>query len=259
MDSTNFSIPAKRQQRIVSYINEKSGAQIKELSDLCHVSEATIRRDLDELAQSGQVERTHGGAMAVSSTSFERYHSEKIKLMTAEKRRIAKRAAELVKDGDSVFLDSGTTAFFLAQHLTQHRNLTIITNNLDIAYAVQVHASSTMVVTGGIRRDNYSVLVGSTTESFIKSLYVDIAFMGSDAVNPRAGVFNSNFMEIGVKQEVAKCGKRLVLITDRSKFSRRALTKVCDLSAIDVVITDKGLEEDIRELLCEQISNVILV
>lgn len=252
-------LPATRQQKILGYIQEKGSAQVKELADYCHVSEATVRRDLDEMAQAGSIERTHGGAMIQSSTTFERVHREKMELMLPEKKRIAKMAASLVSDGESIFVDSGTTAFFLAQQLTAKKDLTVVTNNLDIACSVPLDGSSTMVITGGMRRENYNVLVGSTTEEFISGLYVDIAFLGCDAINSQSGVFNSNFLEIGVKKQITRIGKRLVLLTDHTKFRRNALAKVCNLRDIDVMISDKGLDGAIVREVEEAGPKVILV
>ncbi|MEG2258574.1 MAG: DeoR/GlpR family DNA-binding transcription regulator, partial [Oscillospiraceae bacterium] len=124
-----------RQQDIMKQVNKEGNVLIKDMAVECKVSEATIRRDLDELTASGLIERIHGGAVRLSSTTFERYHSEKMKTMLNEKRKIASYAASLVENGDSIFLDSGTTTFFLAHELANHSDLTVITNNIDIAYS----------------------------------------------------------------------------------------------------------------------------
>lgn len=256
---SNFLIPAQRQKWILEYVETHNSIQIKEASEICKVSEATIRRDLDDLAAEGLLERTHGGAILNRGTSFEQIQREKMQVYLPEKSRIAKAAVELIKEGDSIFLDSGTTAFFVAQQLANIRNLTVITNNLDIAYSVSLHPTSTLIVTGGVRRDGYSVLAGSMAEEFINGLYVDVVFVGGDAVSAKFGVYNSNFMEIGVKRSIIDCGKRRVLIVDHSKFERKALTKVCDIEKFDTLITDKEISEEVREILENKISNLIIV
>lgn len=259
MNQTNNSIPAGRQQKILDFLSGSDSISIKEAAELCCVSEATARRDLDDMALAGLLERTHGGAILHRGTGFEAIYTEKKSVMIPEKKRIAKAAAELIRDGDSIFLDSGTTAYMLAEQLSTVKRLTVITNNLDIAYAVRLDPTSIMIVTGGVRRDGYSVLVGDIGEELIKKLYVDIAFLGADAVNVDKGVFNSNFMEIGMKKSILNSGKKRVLISDCSKFSQKALTKVCDIEDFDCIITDEGIGEEKRKVLEEKVPHLIVV
>lgn len=258
MDQT-ITIPAKRQQIIMDYLAAKRSITIKEAAALCEVSEATARRDLDDMAGEGLLERTHGGAVLERGTGLEKVHGEKMKVMIPEKTRIAMEAAKMVKDGYSIFLDSGTTTLLLARQLHAFQNLTVITHNLDIAYRVKLDATSTMVVTGGMRRDGYSVLVGPIAEETTRKLSVDIAFLGADAINPKAGVFNSNFLEIGIKRSIIACGENRVLLSDHTKFDRKALTKVCDIEEFDTIITDNGVSEEVKRVLEKKVSRLILV
>lgn len=248
-----------RQHRILDYINRNGSAQIKELNTVHEVSEATIRRDFDDMARMGLIERVHGGAVRVNSTTFERAHSEKMTLMLSEKMRIAAYAASLVENGDSIFLDSGTTTYFIARELYQHQDLTIVTNNLDIAQSVQFDPTTSLIVTGGMRREQYSVLIGSLAEQSIRDFCVDKAFMGCDAIDPAAGVYNTNFLEVGVKRRIVKCGKKTILVTDSSKFYRKALAKVCDLDEIDMIVTDDGLDDEIAQEIRKSIPDTICV
>lgn len=242
------TIPAERQKQIVDYINKTGSAQIKALSEDQGISEATIRRDLDDLAALGVIQRTHGGAVVLnSSTSFEHKHSEKMNLKITEKRAIAKAACDLVKDGDTIYLDSGTTTYFISQNLGRFKNLTVITHDLQIANTGVLHPTSTLIVTGGIRRAEYSVLVGSMTENFIKSLKVNKVFLGADAIDVSSGVFNANFLEVEIKRLLLTIGKHIILVTDASKFSRTALAKVCDIHQIEQIITDKSLPAPMQE------------
>ena len=248
MTQFTTSIPAQRQQQISDYLKSKFSISIKEASELCNVSEATARRDLDDMAAAGLLERTHGGAVLHKGTGFEEYHDEKMKAMIPEKTRIAREAVRLIKDGDSIFLDSGTTTLLL-----------VVTNNLDIASTVKLDNSSTMIVTGGVRRDGYSVLIGDIAEELVRKLYVDIAFVGADAVNSKSGVYNSNFMEIGIKKSMIASGKRTVLLADHSKFKQKALAKICDIEEFDTIITDSGIEKETREYLDKKIPHLIVV
>ena len=238
-------IPAERQKKMIEYIVAHTSAQIHELSEQFNVSEATVRRDLDELDRQGALRRTHGGAIKMDrSTSYEHMYSEKIGLMAHEKQRIAQRAAQMVRPGDTVMIDSGTTTFFIAQALSAHENLTIITNDLYIAFQTPIHPSSTLIVTGGMRRQGRQELVGTVPENFIRETRVDIAFIGVDGIDMTGGVTNANFAEVGVKRLMLKAGMRSVIAADHSKFGRVALARICELSEADTILTDNGLEEE---------------
>lgn len=255
------TLPIERQDSILQYIRTHGSAQIKELSVLMGVSEATIRRDLDELDHSGKVERTHGGAICNhNGTSFERKHEEKMSIMEEEKRRIAQAAASFVSEGDTIFLDSGTTTFLLGTLLSDIPNLTIITYDIIIAYSLALHPTSTLIVTGGVRRSGYNnVLIGVQTENFLRDLHVDKTFLGADAIDINFGVSNSNYMEAEVKKQAAKIGRHTFLLTDHSKFGNTALSKVCSLDEIDVLITDKNTPQSFVNPLKKAIKKVLFV
>lgn len=238
-------IPAERQKKMIEFIEANTSAQIHELAQRFHVSEATVRRDLDDLDKQGALRRTHGGAIKVDrSTSYEHMYSEKITLMTEEKQRLAERAAQMVHHGDTVMIDSGTTTFFIAQALARHENLTLITNDLYIAYQTPIHPSSTLIVTGGMRRQGRQELVGTVPENFIRDTHVDIAFVGVDGIDLTGGATNANFAEVGVKRLMIQSGMRSVIVADHTKFGRVALARICNLDEADLILTDSGLDED---------------
>ena len=239
-------IPAERQKKMMEYIEAHTSAQIHELAERFHVSEATVRRDLDELDQQGVLRRTHGGAIKMDrSTAYEHMYSEKIGLMTDEKHRIAERAAQMVHPGDTVLVDSGTTTFFIAQALSRHENLTLITNDLYVAYQTPIHPSSTLIVTGGMRRQGRQELVGTMPENFIRDTHVDAAFIGVDGLDVISGATNANFAEVGVKQLMLKAATRSVIVADHSKFGRVALARICDLNEPSLILTDTGIDKEL--------------
>lgn len=246
-----MAIPAQRQQNIINYLNSNYSITVQQAADLNHVSIATTRRDLDELGRLGLLRRTHGGGVLndQDSASSELFHNDKMKLMVSEKSRIAEKAAQIIPDGSCIFLDSGTTTLFLARQLKDRKKLTVITNNLDIACNIILDASSTLVVTGGTRRQNYNVLVGAPAEEFVTGIRVDMVFFGADAIDPRNGLYNSSFTEIGIKRAMLTCGDRRILLADHTKFGRRAIAKICDLEEFDLIITDTGIDADTEAAL----------
>lgn len=256
---TSTSIPAQRHQLIQEYLLTHTGISIKEAASLCNVSEATARRDLDDLAAEGILDRTHGGAVIHKGTALEEYQGKKMSVMVDEKKRIAKAAMQFIKDEDSIFLDSGTTCLFLGYELQPFQRLTVITNNLSVASSVLLDTTSTMIVTGGVRRDGYDVLIGDITEKLIREFNVDITFVGADAVSVENGVYNSCCLEVGVKKSIITSGKKKILLADHSKFEKTSLIKICDIESFDVVITDDKIEENIRKILEKKAINLLIV
>lgn len=262
MEQKPTIIPAGRQQKIMEYIKEHGNAQIKELADYLAVSDATVRRDLDDLDAQGLLMRTHGGAMRKNddTASFERQHKDKMMIMMHEKKRIAKMAATLIHEGETILLDSGTTSYYLVNEISQIPNLTVITYDLFIGSNLTLHPSSTMIITGGIRRQGYNnVLWGSMVEDYIRSIRVDKAFLGADAIDIDFGISNTNVLEAGAKKLLVGAGKQVILIADHSKMDRMALVRICDLTEIDAIIIDKNIEEGSLARLKEKIKKVHLV
>ena len=241
----SYAVPAERQEQILQYIKARGSGQIKNLAEWVGASEATVRRDLDELDRAGKIERTHGGAVLTRfGTSFERQHEEKVSLMQEEKQRIARQAAGYIREGDTVFVDSGTTTYCLKNALQDIPNLTVFTYDLIIAHTLELHPTSSLIVTGGIRRPGFhSVLTGSPVMDFLKNIRVDKVLLGVDAVDLQYGVSNSNFPEAQIKQQLLQISKKSYLLTDHTKFGTVAMARVCPLEAIDTLITDSGASE----------------
>ncbi len=245
---------------MIEYIMVNKSAQIHELAARFSVSEATVRRDLDDLDRQGLIKRTHGGAIKLDrSTSFEHVYSEKLNLMPDVKHRLAKRAAAMVQNGDTVLIDAGTTTYYIAQALVKHEELTLITNDLYIAHNVQIHPSSTLIVTGGTRRQGRQELVGSLTENFIRESHVNVAFIGADGIDVEHGVTNANFAEVGIKRLMLAAGMRTVLAVDHSKFGKVALAKVCDMADFTTILTDSGLDDDMLEQIARMPVELVMV
>ncbi len=246
-------IPAERMKQILAFIEEKGSVQVKELAGFQQVSEATIRRDLIELEQQGTIRRTHGGAVIVTrSTSYERVYQDKTMLQAAEKKRIGVAASRYISNGDTIFLDTGTTIYQLGRALHEKQNLTVITNDLCIASSVVLHPSSELIVTGGVRRECFNVLIGSITENFVRNLRLDKVFLSADAVDVEFGVSNANFIEAEIKTVAVHAGKEVILLADKTKFGKTALKRVCTLSEVDRIISDTGLSPAIVSQMAER-------
>lgn len=230
---------------------KKSGrVNVLDLAQELVVSTATIRRDLSELEKQGMIRRTHGGAVLENvSTTFEYQYRDKLTFHMEEKQRIALQAVREIQDGDSIFLDSGTTTYQIALRLAEKKNLTIITYDMSIAVALNSHPSAQVIVTGGVVRSGYNVLLGSITEKFIQNMMVDEVFLSADGVDPAFGISNANYMEAGEKSLLMEAGKRKILVADRSKFGKVTVSKITDLNRLDLIITDRDLSVSVAEAI----------
>lgn len=238
-------LPERRRRQLLEYVKDHGAGNVLDLAESLGVSVATVRRDLLELERRGQIERTHGGAVPVhAGMNFEPYYSDKAKRQAKAKRAIAMEAARLVKSGDVVILDSGSTTHALAMALRETANLTIVTTDIKIAYDLAGHASMDVIVVGGrVRPELYSI-IGHFADSNLADVHADVAFVGADAISIEAGLTNATLEEVPVKRRVIRAADRTVLIADHTKFDRVSLARVAPLSDFHHCITDSGVDTE---------------
>ena len=233
---------------IMEKLNKYGRVDVQEIAQELDVSTATIRRYFNELEKQGRLRRVHGGAvLSTVSTTFEYLYHAKVALRMDEKKRIAIQAAEEIQDGDAIFLDSGTTTYQIAMCLSDKKELTVITYDMSIATVLNNHPSIQVILTGGMVRQGYNVLVGSITENFIRNMMVDKVFLSADAIHTDFGISNANYVESGIKALLVKAGKKVILVADHTKFDKIAVSKFCSLSEIDMCITDNEISRSMAE------------
>jgi DeoR family transcriptional regulator, aga operon transcriptional repressor len=230
-----------RQAEILQRVNKEGYVEAKALAEQLAVDISTVRRDLDLLARTGQVRRTHGGVRPVLAAVVEIPYARKQAEHRPQKQAIAELAAMHVNDGDTVILDSGSTTYEVAEAISHRQDLTVITNDLRICNFVITLARARLLVTGGERLDSAFTLVGEHAIRFFDSYAADVAFLGADAVDSRAGITNTNTAEVPVKRAMAAAADTTILVVDSSKFGHRALAKVASLDEIDSIVTDEGV------------------
>ncbi|WP_292897981.1 DeoR/GlpR family DNA-binding transcription regulator [Nitratireductor sp.] len=231
--------PQKRQQQMIDLIVDRKRVSNADLSAILGISLPTVRRDLVVLEQAGVVTRTHGGAVArgVGEDGTEPLFLEKLRQNQSLKQRIGQAAAGKVLDGQVVLLDSGTTALATA-HALAGRRVTVVAIDLKVAEAASIGATEVHIV-GGRVRNGYFSLVGNWSKDALSSIKADICFLAADAVD-HEGVTTATFEEAETKRIAMERSKRVVVITDHSKFGKRAFAQVCGLEAVDELITDRG-------------------
>ena len=215
---------------------------VSELNDLLGVSEATIRRDLDELDETGSVLRTHGGAVKAERVGREPPLHERHAAMALEKALIAKRAAELVRPGDTVFLGSGTTVEPMAEHLASIGNLTVISNSLPVINTLSNEDSISLIVIGGSFRQSELSMVGPAAVEAIRIFRADHVFMGVRAIDVRHGFTGDAIDEAMTDRAILEIGSHAVVLADSTKFGGVSTVFLAPLDAVDLVITDGGLD-----------------
>jgi DeoR family transcriptional regulator, aga operon transcriptional repressor len=239
----------ERRRAILEIVNRDGRVLVAAIAQHFETSQVTIRKDLEILHSHGLVHRTHGGALPSREGALEDPSlREKEKLHRKEKTHIAHAAAGMVAEGQVVILDSGTTATAVARELRKFRNLTIITNAVNIA-AELAGDSVEVILTGGTLRKNSFSLVGPIAEETLRRLHADILFLGVDGFDVHYGLSTPNLLEAKVNRVMVEVAKRTVAICDSSKFGRRSLSLIVPSSGLHEVITDRGVaNSDLKAL-----------
>jgi DeoR family transcriptional regulator of aga operon len=239
----------ERRREILDIINNEGRVVVKDLARHFDTSRVTIRNDLEILHSQGLVHRTHGGALPIQvGALLDPSLREKEKLHRLEKQHIAEAAVALVKEGESVVLDSGTTTTAVARALRKFRILTVITNAVNIA-AELAGTSIEVILTGGTLRENSFSLVGPLAEDSLRRLSADIFFLAVDGFDVRFGLTTPNMLEAKVNRVMMEIARQTVVVCDSSKFGRRSLSLIAPPGAIQQTITDGRIPKtDLRTL-----------
>jgi DeoR family transcriptional regulator of aga operon len=253
-------IGEERRALILKKLSENRYVQVSDLAEEFEVTTVTIRRDLDEIEAEGLCIRKRGGAIRVNpGVTMEMPYDIKRLEMVAEKERIARTALDLIDDGDTFILDAGSTTYALALLLNTKIQITVVTNDLKIAVKLAENPKINLICTGGVARTSVFSLQGAVAESFIRNIKVDKTFMGADAIHADGTISNVNIEEVSIKQAMIKAADQTILLADSSKFMNSGFFKVCDLSDIDLIITDDGILEKTRELIISKNARSIIV
>src|SRR5437867_6679434 len=239
----------ERRRAILESVNREGRVLVGELAHQFDTSEVTIRKDLETLHAHGLVHRTHGGALPSRETALsDPTLREKERLHRKEKHRIAEAAAAMISEGQVVVLDSGSTTTAIAHALRKFHNLTVVTNSVNIA-AELAGTELDVILTGGTLRKNSFSLVGPIAEDTLRRLNADILFLGVDGFDVHYGLSTPNLLEAKVNRVMVEAAKRTVAVCDSSKFGRRSLSLIVPTSALQEVITDRGIpKSDLRAL-----------
>lgn len=235
---------AERQQRIIDRARSDGRVEVAALAEELEVTPETVRRDLTTLERHGVLRRVHGGAIPLESLGFEPRLNVRQERYTAEKERIAKAALDELPSEGTVLLDSGSTTQLLAEQLPFDRELTVVTNSVAIAAAVAQRENLAVFLLGGRIRGRTLASVGEWTTDALRSISVDVAFVGTNGLTVRRGLTTPDQAEAAVKRAMVTAARRVVVLCDHSKFGTDHFSQVAPLELVDTVITDTGLDEE---------------
>lgn len=253
-------LPRQRQTYILGRIRDTGGVKVADLVDELDVSDMTVRRDLDTLEASGLIEKVHGGATAVHQrASYEPGFAAKSTLQQAEKEAIADQAAAMVRPGTAIGLSAGTTTYALAQRLTEIPALTVVTNSIWVADVLHKGGSSdqTVILTGGTRTPS-DALVGTFAVAALRTVHLDQVFMGVHGLDARAGLTTPNLLEAETDRALVDAARRLVIVTDHTKWGAVGISSIARLDQVDVLITDSGISAAVRTVLSDHVGELVV-
>ncbi len=257
-DNTEVKIlfAEERKRKLIEYINEKRRVTVPLLCTDFSVSSATIRNDLRELDEAGFITRTHGGAIKRSRTGNEPVIEKRIS-GNEEKKIIARKALSCIEDGDTIILDTGTTTTELARILDKKKNITIVTNDLNIAAILEETDNHEVLVIGGLLRKGFHCTINHGTASLLGALSVDKAFMGANSFSLERGASTPNLSHAEMKQQMITIASRVIVLCDHRKLETDSFMNFAVSDDIDLLITDqisselrKRYEEADIQVLC---------
>ncbi|MDU8923827.1 DeoR/GlpR family DNA-binding transcription regulator [Pasteurellaceae bacterium LIM206] len=250
----------ERRNQIIELLKENGTVLVTDLSKRFNVSEVSIRTDLRVLEEQNLLIRFHGGAGSISSAvtpDTEVVLEERYALSADPKKRIAQKAASMIKEGDTIILDSGSTTMMIANELLKIKNITVITNNLPAAYILSDSPDITLVICGGYVRHKTRSMHGTMTENALRGIKGDIMFVGADGVDPNIGLttFNEGY---NISTVMADASAKVIGVVDSTKFNRNGFNIVLPMNRIDLIITDNQLPDHIYQTLMEKHINIEL-
>lgn len=240
-----------RQADIVSLAKEQGRVLVDDLAVRFQVTPQTIRKDLNELCDARVLTRIHGGALYPSGNENVEYEARR-SMASAEKQAIGKAAAGIIPDNSSLFINIGTTTEAVGEALRDHRELMVITNNINVANRLRLLPSIEVVIAGGVVRGSDGGIVGEAAVDFIRQFKVDFAVIGVSAIDEDGALLDFDFREVKVAQAIIANARHVILVSDASKFERTAPVRIGHISQVHTFITDHCPVDAVRQICVER-------
>jgi DeoR family transcriptional regulator of aga operon len=240
---------ARRAQLILQELLRSGKVSVPRLARRLKVSQATIRRDLSELEQRGLLLRSHGGAVSVQPMLYEPFrhtssYHEQERQSSAEKRRIALVASELISDGDILAIGAGTTATQVARSVCLHKGITVLTNAVNVAMELSHRSDLKVIVTGGFLSGDWFALAGPAAIESVREIFVDKVFIGVDGIHIEHGLTTNYPDQATIHRAMMRQARQKIVVADHRKIGAIGTALICPLDEIDILITDKGVSDE---------------
>lgn len=233
----------ERYETIIQLVNERGSVRVAELSQICGVTEETIRRDLDRLERQGRLRRSHGGAVSLKEEQPEIPYFEREVTNVEQKKKIAAEAVAYVNEGDSIILDASSTAWYMAS-MIPNINLTVLTNSIKVALELSGKDKVEVLSTGGALTSRSLSYTGPLAERSLELYHVSKAFISCKGVNAEKGLSESNELQARLKQKMISLADQVFLLADYSKFGQQSFAWVASLTEMDRIITDSSAPKE---------------
>ena len=247
----------ERRSQILAKLQQERRVLVSDLSQFYNVTEETIRRDLEKLEKEGVAKKTYGGAILNENFNVDLPYTVRKKSNVANKQQIAEIIAEMIEDGDHIIMDASSTALYVAKRIKNKKNITLITNSIEIILELSDMTGWKILSTGGSLKEGSLSFVGYQAEDMIKKFHVDKAIISCKGVDIENGFTDSNEMDAQVKKAILNSAKYKILAADSSKFNKISFTKIGDFSDIDTIVTDNPLEERWEKVLFSKGVDII--
>lgn len=231
------------ERRLLEQIQTKKFIKTEELAEILNVSPSTIRRALNELQSKGLITRTHGGAEMNDEKHYFPNFSFRSHQNSLEKKKIALSAIKLIKNGDVIFLDGSTSAFFIAEYLSEFKNIKVFTNGIDTLSLLSKNGVNAYSTGGAVSTENPSVLVGHFADSMIKNVHADICFFSAQTVLDDGEILDCFEQENVLRASMIKNSQKKVFLCDSTKFGKGAPFRLCNLNDVDYIVSDSDLND----------------
>lgn len=233
----------ERQNKIFATLQQEKRVVVSDLSQIYNVTEETIRRDLEKLEKEGLVKKTYGGAVINESINVDLPYNIRKKSNVSNKQYIAKIISSMIEDGDNIMVDASSTALYVIKYIKTKKNITLITNSIEILLNLSDITGWKILSTGGLLKEGSLSLVGYQAEKMLKTFHVDKAIISCKGVDIKNGLTDSNEMEAQVKKTMLNSAKQKILAVDNSKFDKISFVEIGNFSDIDTIVTDRELEQ----------------
>ena len=247
-----------RRTKILEKLESDGQVNVTDLSKLFGVSEVTIRNDFLQLEKKNMLIRARGGAIKVSRVGVDFELSQKQKINLDLKKKVGKRGAELIRDGDTIIIDAGTTTQEMVKNIGADCKLTVITNALNIANNLVYNNNIQVIMPGGFLRKDALSMIGSPAEKTLRDYLCDKLFLGVDGLDFDFGISTPNIEEAHLNKIMIEISRQIIVLADSSKVKKRSLAVICPLSKVDILVTDDGLDPEYRDRL-EQLGVEVII